>query len=211
VIPAEAYPRPVGLVDMRLSSSNKHVYGKRAWRNVTGICLHQTACLLGERPGRWESVGAHIGITRGGQVLWLHPFDSLVAHGNGWNARTIGIEIDGLYAGVEGDPATVWDDPTTPVRESGMELPVAATAAARHTIHWICSEVAKKGGEVRALVAHRQASANRRNDPGSEIWQRIAMPAISELGLWDGGAGFKIGEGRPIPEAWNPRRRGERY
>ena len=96
--------------------------GSRPWSKVTGICLHQTACVLGERPERWDTVGAHIGITRSGKVIWLHDFNRIVAHGNGWNAGTVGIEIDGLYAGVEGDASTVWNDPSTARREVGMDL-----------------------------------------------------------------------------------------
>jgi hypothetical protein len=177
----------------------------RPWRSVTGICLHQTACLLGERPTRWDSVGAHIGITRGGKVILLHGFDRIVAHGNGWNAQTVGIEIDGLYAGVEGDASTVWDDPSTPSRERGMVLTDETVTAAHAVIRWIVSDVASHGGAVRALVAHRQSSDSRRNDPGSAVWQRIALPMSAELGLTDGGDGFAIG-GRPIPVEWDPRR-----
>lgn len=183
---------------------------KRAWSEVTGICLHQTACVLGERPERWDTVGAHIGITRGGQVMWLHGFDRRVAHGNGWNARTVGIEIDGLYAGVEGDPSTVWNDPSTPIRETGQDLTTESVNAARDVIRWIFRETAVQGGRIRVLVAHRQSSMNRRDDPGSEIWYQVAIPMHRELGLGDGGVGFAIG-GLPIPERWDARCKGVAY
>jgi N-acetyl-anhydromuramyl-L-alanine amidase AmpD len=190
--------------DRRKHSSPKHDHGKR--KSPTGICLHQTACLLGERPERWDTVGAHIGITRAGKVIWLHAFDRLVWHGNGWNRGTIGIEIDGLYAGVEGDERTVWNDPSTPHREQGMTLTIEAERAALDVIRWICREVPG----IKALVAHRQSSQDRRNDPGSAIWQRVALPMHAELGLSDGGVGFKL-DGYAIPEVWDPRCRGVRY
>src|SRR5262245_9779977 len=145
--PAPALSTPPKLVDRREFAAQAHgperewkVRGRK-WSEVTGICLHQTACMLGERPARYDGVGAHIAITRTGQVIWLHSFDRRVVHGNGWNDRTVGIEIDGLYAGVEGDPQTVWDDPSTPSREKGMELTLDTVAAARQTIRWICDEV----------------------------------------------------------------------
>lgn len=185
--------------------------GSRPWSKVTGICLHQTACVLGERPERWDTVGAHIGITRSGKVIWLHDFNRVVAHGNGWNAQTVGIEIDGLYAGIEGDASTVWDDPTTARHETGMELPEVQAEAVRQVIRWIIREAAANGGAIGVLVAHRQSSEDRRNDPGSAIWQRVALPVSAELGLADGGYGFKLGDGRPIPEAWDPRCKGVRY
>lgn len=190
--------------DRRASAARAHDHGKR--KPPTGICLHQTACLLGERPARWDSVGAHLGITRAGKVIWLHSFDRLVWHGNGWNAGTIGIEIDGLYAGVEGDESTVWDDPSTGTREQAMELTPRAIIASIQTIRWICAQAPT----IKALVAHRQSSRSRRNDPGSAIWKEIALPMAAELGLSDGGPGFAIG-GYPIPEAWDPTRKGVRY
>ena len=185
--------------------------GRRSWKKVTGVCLHQTACVLGERPARYDTVGAHICITRAGKVIWLHDFDRVVVHGHGWNAQTIGIEIDGLYAGVEGDPKTVWDDPSTPGKEKGQGLTQAATDATKQTLRWIDDVVTEKGGDFKALVAHRQSSDTRRNDPGSAIWKAIALPMSTELGLNDGGAGFKLNDGYPIPEAWDPRRIGIKY
>jgi N-acetyl-anhydromuramyl-L-alanine amidase AmpD len=189
--------------DRRDTASRSQRKGARPWRKVTGVCLHQTACLLGERPARWDTVGAHLGITRGGQVILLHPFDRVVWHGNGFNAQTVGIEIDGLYAGLEGVPRTVWNDPSTPHREQGMDLPEVQADAARQVIRWICAEVEANGGKVSALVAHRQSSESRQSDPGSAIWQRVALPIAAELGLSDGGDGFKLGDGRAIPREWD--------
>lgn len=197
--------------DRRTHASRKHDYGGRPWSKVTGICLHQTACVLGEKVARWDTVGCHVGITRNGKVIQLHDFDRLIVHGNQWNTQTVGIEIDGLYAGVEGDPKTVWNDPSTPQRETGMELTQETVDAAKAAIRWIVETVKANGGEVRVLVAHRQASKDRRSDPGSAIWQRIALPMHQELGLGDGGPGFKLGTGLPIPEAWDPAKKGIKY
>lgn len=218
-----AYPTPRQLFDVRDQAvATVKVKGKRKvytprhrlWTSVTGICLHQTACVLGERPERWETCGAHIGITRSGKVIHIHDFDRIVYHGNLFNDHTVGIEVDGLYAGIEGDLSTVWDDPDTAIRERGMILTSESVRSTLEAIRWIYGEVAKRGGKVRALVAHRQASDTRRNDPGSDIWQRIAQPAKRELGLRDGGEAdpkFCIGDGYPIPEAWDPTRKGIKY
>lgn len=196
--------------DRRSVASKKHVYGTRPWSKVTGICLHQTACVLGENPGRWDTVGCHIGVTRGGLVIKLHNYDSLVVHGNGWNSQTVGIEIDGTYEGIQGDPKTFWRDPSD-TKSQPQRLTSATIEATQQIIRDICQEVESHGGKITALVAHRQASANRRNDPGSEIWQRIALPMSIELNLNDGGKGFKIGTGLAIPEAWDSRNKGSKY
>src|SRR5690606_27687843 len=103
--------------DLRETSSRKNDRGPRSWSSITGITLHQTACLLGIKPDRWKTVAAHDGVMRSGAAVLLHEFDRLVWHGNGWNNRCIGVEFDGLFAGVKGNMSTVWDDPSTPQRE----------------------------------------------------------------------------------------------
>jgi len=176
--------------------------------DVTGVCLHQTACQLGERVERYDTVGAHFAVTRAGKVIWLHDLDRKVMHGNGWNNSTVGIEIDGLYAGVEGDPSTVWDDPSTPSREKGMALTPETVKATLGLVRWIKQQL---GPQMHAIVAHRQSSDTRRNDPGSAIWQSIAVRLHTELGCSDGGIGFKLGDGYPIPAAWDSRCVGIKY
>ena len=211
---AEAVPHDVftaSMFDRRSVASQRYVYSSRTWKQITGITLHQTACNMGERLERYDGIGAHFVVTRAGKVLWMHDLDLIVVHGNGWNNRCVGIEIDGLYAGVEGDPRTVWNDPSTPFREVAQELPESAAGPARQLVRWIVEEVRRHGGACTKLVAHRQASKDRRDDPGSAIWQRVALPLHAELGMDDGGVGFTIGDGYPIPEAWDPRCRGIRY
>lgn len=198
------------LRDRRKESSSKHVYGRRDWSKVTGICLHQTACVLGERPVRWDTVGCHAGITRSGQIVWLHDFDKLVVHGNGWNAQTVGLEIDGMYEGIKGNIKTFWRPADEPNRKP-QHLTPEARESVKEFIRFICEEVERHGGKIKVIVAHRQSSKNRQSDPGSQIWQEIALEMMKELGLSDGGPGFKIGTGYAIPEAWDSSRKGIKY
>lgn len=211
--PLEAYPPPTNLVDLRKTSAQSHhgyATRSRPWSTIVGITLHQTACVLGERASRWKTVGAHYGVTRAGQVIWLHDENRIVVHGNAFNGKYVGIEVDGLYCGVEGRPDTVWNDPTTKIREQGQTLTMEAQHASWELIRFICSNVAKNGGEVTRLVAHRQSSMTRQNDPGEAPWKGIALPMIAELGLNDGGDGYVAG-GRPIPVEWDPSRTRHRY
>ena len=179
----------------KFAAQSHHGYTtkRRSLSKVTGICLHQTACLMGERPSRYDGMGAHVGVTRAGKVIWLHDFDRRVVAANGWNDGTVSIEIDGLYAGVEGRPDTVWQG-------EAMTLTPAAVLAAQQTIRWICQQVPT----MRVIVAHRQASASRRSDPGEAIWKSVAIPARAENGLTTPDA-FTIGDGLPIPREWDPR------
>jgi hypothetical protein len=207
---ADPFPTPLGLIDLRAQASQEKAYAKRDWSKVTGVCLHQTACVLGERPLRWAGIGCHLGITRAGKVIWLHDFNKAVVHGHGWNAQTVGIEIDGTYAGVEGNLKTFWRPKNEPNRQP-QELTAATVEEALQTIRWIVATVAAHGGNIKMLVAHRQSIDDRTSDPGSAIWQAIAMPMHRELKLSDGGKGFTIGKGEPIPEAWNPAYKGIKY
>lgn len=201
---------PAGYVDRRQFGDRKQDQGPRPWAEITGLCLHQTACKMGERDGRYDTLGAHAAITQGGKSIHVHGFDRLIWHGNRWNRGTIGIEFDGLFAGVEGDASTVWNDPSTPQRETPSVLGEAQVKAGLAFGRWAIAEVARHGGRVRVIVAHRQASKSRENDPGSAIWQAVALPLMADFGLTDGGAGYTVG-GLPIPEQWDATRRGIRY
>jgi N-acetyl-anhydromuramyl-L-alanine amidase AmpD len=196
--------------DLRTIASQNNLGGRRGWKDITGITLHQTAVVLGERPQRWGTVGAHLGVTRGGQVVWMHDFEKIVWHANGFNSFTVGIEMDGTYAGIAGDLRTFWrpaDEPNRQPQEPTAELIDAAKA----TVRWICKEVERHGGRVQRLLAHRQSSGDRQSDPGSALWKSVALPLHTELTLDDGGPGYTVGKGYPIPEAWDPTRGGVKY
>lgn len=198
--------------DLRSVAARTSIGGSRPWNAITGIVLHQTACVLGEQPSRWATVGAHLGITRAGQVIWMHDFEKVVWHANQFNGFTIGIEMDGTYAGVEGDDRTFWRPPGEPNRQA--QTPTDALVnAAQATVLWICAEVARHGGRVERLLAHRQSSKLRQPDPGSALWKRVAKPLHADAGLklTDGGPGYTIGTGYPIPESWDETRKGVRY
>lgn len=173
---------------------------KRSWAETTAIVLHQTACVLGESAERWFSVPIHVGITRLGKVLYLNEFTWNLPHANGFNARSVGIEIDGTFEGVDGDRSTWWPSPgyKDPMRVTPEQI-----ASTKDAIRWICSVVANNGGKITHILSHRQSSKDRVSDPGSRVWQEIGLWAQKELGLSDGGDSFTVGEGRPIPRQWD--------
>lgn len=203
-----AAPAGVEFHDRRTFAAQSHhgyKVARRSLASVTGVCLHQTACNMGSRVERYDGTGAHV-VVAGRKVIWLHDWTKRVVAANGWNAGTVSIEINGLFAGVEGDISTVWDDPSTAKRETAMTLDDDSVAASLAALRWIRQGVPG----LRVIVAHRQASGNRRNDPGEAIWKRIAIPARDELGLATPDR-FTLDDGRPIPEAWDARAKGVRY
>jgi peptidoglycan hydrolase-like protein with peptidoglycan-binding domain len=182
----------------------------RTWPQITGITLHQTAVLLGEAPQRWYSLKAHLGITRGGRALMVCPLQRAVWHGNGLNATDVGIELDGYFEGIEGQPNTLWNPPTDPNRRA-LTPTQEQIEATRRAIRWICDTVKRNGGNIQFIHAHRQSSNQRQSDPGSFIWREVGLWAQRELGLSDGGRNFTLGTGLRIPEAWDRSRKGIAY
>jgi hypothetical protein len=194
--------------DMRKAATRDGVGGRRQWTQITGITLHQTACDFGhEKPDRWDTLHAHVGASREGKVFWVHDFEFVVYHGNELNGFTVGLECEGNYPGVVGDHSSVWQ----PGGGSMMSATPELVNAAQEAIEWICATVAAHGGKVTNLYAHRQTAGSRRADPGEELWKQVALPVLSRLSLTDGGSTFKIDNGRPIPQAWNPAYTGNAY
>ena len=192
-----SWPIPVPgkpFYDLRRESDSRNIHGRRQWIDITGITFHQCAVDFGaEKPARWDTLSAHVGSNREGAVMWVHEFEHIVWHGNELNHATVGIEFEGLYAGILSQPGDRTEHPTPAMVESGKQ-----------TVRWIVATVAAHGGCVRNLYAHRQTAQSRRGDPGEEIWKLIAIPMIEELGLTDGGPAFKIDNGRVICNEWNP-------
>lgn len=191
---------------------------ERSWKKTRGFTLHQTACNLGERIERYDTLGAHFAILRSGRTLWMADENRIVYHGNGWNGQCVSVEFDGLFAGREDDPDTAqderlkstWDDPSTPTREMPMTPTPQQLVAGRQLVRYVRWKVAQNGGDLNVLCAHRQSSKSRRNDPGECIWKPVAVVLHAELGMTDGGIGFQIG-GYPIPEVWDDRCKGIPY
>lgn len=206
----------------------KLVGGKPVMRDpatITHFVFHQTAVEYGvsERQvkasggdrelalaRRFLDVACHVAVSRHGFYVFTHPLEALLWHGNGFNDFSIGMEIDGRYAGLEDDPATVArEDLQTTWRGS-------PTVLAQQTVETACAAVKDTVERGRALgmplthaVAHRQSSPTRRSDPGEAIWKRIVLDfAERELGMQvelDRVLDTRSGPGRPIPHAWDPR------
>ncbi|MCY1065589.1 CHAT domain-containing protein [Nannocystis sp. RBIL2] len=172
----------------------------RQWTQITGITLHQTA-VHGFPSKVWPRVTAHLGVHSDGRVYWIHPLQAYLWASNGFNASTVAIEVAGNFRREEGSAGTYWKKGRGP-----SELTPTMVEGLRRAIRFVCAEVEHHGGKITRVHAHRQASINRPACPGEAIWRAGGLWAQRELGLDDGGDGFKIGSGLPIPRAWDERR-----
>jgi len=217
--PVEPEPSHIeaDLRGMPRTKSRGEAKGSRRWDQITGITLHQTAVDFGLNPERLLNVPVHGATLHDGAIVLLHDPTSIVWHGNGLNRRDIGIEVSCRAAGIEGDPRTLWL-PKKLAHLKGAERLHHATEASdiqiiatRRLVQYYCELVAENGGRIQYIHAHRQAHASRVSDPGSRIWKGVGVWAQEELALEAGPPRFKLGTGKPLPDAWTGEPNGVRY
>lgn len=168
---------------------------KRDPSRVYAAVLHQMGFSRGNDPSRYLRVTANYAILPNGLVLYLHPHSTRLPQANGLNSGSVGIEFAGNFPSVrggwwypkgrEGDPAYE-NRPTKAQIEAGRAL---------------LAHLRNQHGFTHVL-AHRQSSATRGNDPGPEIWYGVGEWAKQQLGMTDGGDDFKVGNGNPIDPRW---------
>lgn len=183
--------------------SNGVPWLERSYDDITAIVVHQTACRMGEDPQRYaRGLTAHYAVTKRGREIRVHDEKYAAPHANSFNPKSIGIEFDGLYAGIKGNLKTVWNSPATPERDLPDTPPPEQIHAGRNLIR----RLVKQFPSIKHILAHRQSSLDRQNDPGEEIYKDVVLFMLHELNLSDGeGDGPNpIGYGGYfIPREWN--------
>lgn len=165
-----------------LAGRNKRTsLGRNDWSKINGIVLHQVAV---NNVGRaaYPKMTAHLAVHHDGTVYYIHPLDTRLAHGHGFNNDTIGIEVAGHFRNA---------DKMTEAQAIGL----------RRAIQFAVEEAARNGGQITNLYAHRQSSDDRYCDPGRDIMQRGGMWAVRTLGLQIYPEHVR-GDGDPLPEDW---------
>ena len=175
------------IVDM-CSDAPADKRGKRS-TPLDAVVLHQMSFSRGNDLTRYRKVTAHFVIAPNGVVGQLHPVKARLSSSNGFNGRSVAIEFAGNLRSVNGN----WWSPETHGRDTLTE---AQVIAGRKLL-----KILRRAG-IRYVFAHRQSSASRGNDPGPEIWSSVGQWAIDKLGMSDGGPGYSIEHGNPIPDEW---------
>lgn len=190
------------VVDIRGTHPRARLYHrKRPWTEIRGVTLHQTGCNMPQNPRGWLRLNAHDGVTLEGKIAIVNDPADFIWHAQGLSEHTIGLEFEGNHCGIAGDESTLWKGggPAAHVTEEML-------IAADRLFDIRLADFENNNQPWTEIHGHRQSSATRRADPGSEIWQKIAIPWAKKLGLSeaDGGEGFKYKKGRVIPVDWNP-------
>ncbi|MFS0757505.1 peptidoglycan-binding protein [Noviherbaspirillum sp. 1P10PC] len=180
------------IVDLTAQADKTLRRGTRDPKQVHAIVLHQMACCFRPKQPekRFLSLNAHFAILADGRILQLHPLSALLWASNGFNARSVAVEFAGNFPNTAGkwwQGEKFGRDRVTPAQiEAGRAL-------LRHL---------QRSIGLTHVLAHRQSSNTRDNDPGPDIWRHVGQWGIENLALKDGGPGFKIGSGSAIPQAW---------
>lgn len=165
----------------------------RDMSKVYALVLHQTAGnQKNTPPNRYDSVTAHFVIKPNGQILQLHPLAAYLNASNGFNAGSVAVEFAGNFPDTRGK-RYVYPNGASPQGIVTAEQIKAGRCLVRYLV---------KNMGLTHILAHRQSSATRTNDPGPDIWYHVGQWAINNLGLRDGGQTFKVGSGNPIPDIW---------
>lgn len=173
---------------------------RRDWSQITGVTLHQTGCSMPSNPAGWDRVNAHIGITQDGVAILINDPTDFIWHAQGLSSSTIGIEIEGNYCGIDGDMSTLWKGGGGP-NHLNLEMIFAS-----ERVRILIAEWFRINREPwRFIYAHRQSKDTRIADPGSEIWQKIALPWFSKMPEIGHSVSqeWQCGSGRQIPRQWD--------
>lgn len=184
-----------------INNKPKHILNSyRDPRKVYAFVLHQMAFKRQHRktkkysdPESYLATGAHFCIMFDGRIVQLHPCSRMIWHGNCLSPGSVAVEFEGNFPNVKG---RWWID-----KDSRVQNKDKPTQAQFESGRFLTSYLKTVMG-ITHVLAHRQSSDSRENDPGPDIWYQIGQWALEKLGLSDGGAQFKCGTGNPILPAW---------
>lgn len=180
------------IIDLTAQADKSRRILTREPKKVWALVLHQMACCYKVRDPltRFLKMAPHFAILPDGRILQLHPILSLTGASNGFNAGSVAVEFAGNFPDTRGK---WWHG-----AENGQnQVTPAQIEAGRYLVRYLIRTMGLK-----VIVAHRQSSGTRDNDPGPDIWYHVGQWAVDTLGLKDGGPGFKIGDGKSIPDLW---------
>jgi len=154
--------------------------------------LHQTSFSRGSAPDNYLTVHAHFVVLPEGTIVQLHPIETYLVASSAFNDDAISVEVVGNFPDERGHywkPGEYGRSVLSPQQiDGGCDL-----------VRYLRDTYG-----VSFIFAHRQGEVedSRGNCPGPDVWYNIGQWAVNELGLSDGGKGYKEGKGSPIPDSW---------
>jgi D-alanyl-D-alanine carboxypeptidase-like protein/N-acetylmuramoyl-L-alanine amidase-like protein/putative peptidoglycan binding protein len=180
------------IIDLTAKADKGLRKGARDPKKVNALVLRQMACCfkVNDPLTRFLKMAPHFAILPDGRILQLHPITAHTWTSNGFNKDSVAVEFAGNFPDTRGK---WWNEAKAGKNQVTKEQIEAGRYLVRHLIG---------ATGLTHILAHRQSSATRENDPGPDIWYHVGQWAVDNLGLKDGGSGFKVGAGNPIPDIW---------
>ncbi|HLM58291.1 MAG TPA: N-acetylmuramoyl-L-alanine amidase [Pyrinomonadaceae bacterium] len=180
------------IIDRTAFGTKTHRKGTRDINTLTALVLHQTAFSRGNAADKYDNIPVHFVVTPDGKVVQLHPLAAYLWSSNGLNPRSVAVEFVGNFRDIRGNFYK-------PEKFGCHALTQAQIDAGRALIKYLKTQMPK----FQHVLAHRQSSDQRDNDPGPEVWYHVGQWALNNLGLRDGDRpNFTVGTGKPIPQEW---------
>ena len=188
------------IIDLTAKADKSRRLRIRPPEKVKALVLHQMACCFKVKDPltRFLKMAPHFAILPDGRILQLHPLQAYTPASNGFNAGSVGVEFAGNFPSTKGKWWISKDLRTEAQRKANQnQVTPQQIESGRYLVQYLVRAMGLK-----TILAHRQSSGTRENDPGPDIWYNVGQWAIDNLGLSDGGPGFKVGTGNPIPDLW---------
>lgn len=188
------------IIDLTAKANKSRRLKIRPPEKVWALVLHQMACCFTVKDPltRFLNMAPHFAILPDGRILQLHPLQALTGASNGFNPGSVAVEFAGNFPNTKGKWWLDKDLRTEAQRKANQnQVTPQQIESGRYLVQYL-----KRTMGLRMILAHRQSSGTRENDPGPDIWYNVGQWAIDNLGLSDGGPGFKVGTGNPLPDLW---------
>ena len=180
------------------SKASPHVRSRDPSK-VYAVVLHQMGFSRGNDPRKYLRVTSHYVITPDGGIYQMYAPSVRLPSSNGFNSGSVAVEFAGNFPSRARatDPKYWWYPSGKYASPSYMNsVTPAQVSAGRSLLRHL------RGQGITTVLAHRQSSGSRGNDPGPDIWGGVAEYGIRTLGMSDGGTDFAVGSGNPIRQSW---------
>lgn len=163
----------------------------RTRAEITGIVLHSTGRQQFRNSEGWvRNIRANFIIPASGTILYCHHVLEERSSSNGLNRSTVPVEFIGNFRMTNGN----WFQRSPHVGHNNMPTP-AQILAGQRLIRFL-----KYCYGITEVWAHTQASQNREDCPGMDIWGNVGQWAINQNLLTEGDGSHL--PGNPIPNQW---------
>lgn len=188
------------IIDLTAKGDKSQRLRIRPPEKVWALVLHQMACCFKVKDPltRFLKMAPHFAILPDGRILQIHPLQAYTPASNGFNAGSVAVEFAGNFPSTRGKWWISKSLKTDAQRKANQnQVTPEQIESGRYLVQYL-----KRTMGLKTILAHRQSSGTRENDPGPDIWYNVGQWAVDNLGLSDGGPGFKVGTGNPIPDLW---------